>query len=61
MDLPRMFLNCFIPQDISRMKRVQLESKGPSLGIFIVIFKKVSSHHMLPLFYWLFDDAEVKQ
>jgi hypothetical protein len=61
MDLARIFLDRLIPQHISRMKCVELESKGPSFGILIVIFKKVASNHMLPLFHRFFDDAEVEE
>ena len=43
MQLLGLFHDSFVPEDVAGVKGVELESKGPSFGVLIVVFKDVAA------------------
>lgn len=54
-------LDRILPKLTPRMQRIKLESKRPSLRVFIVTLKDITARRVLPLVDGLLDGVRVEQ
>lgn len=61
MKLLRLLWDCFVPEEWTRVKSIELEGESPPFWILIVIFEYVTSCHLLPFLNRFLNDREVEE